>query len=384
MWLQSKERLETFVDKRNSGRGFQLGKRDKDAKELQSMEALMIMESRYKPPSFTKPPQRVHRLGKIGAYNGMRVLVKVGFAEKGIIIAQFHSEPFCFYRRSYGIKLKNQSEKSHKVLTGILWSSLARYYFFMTSAYWGIWHYHLLSEEVLNLPVHFSNEHPATEKIINVVDKLRNYQPIIKAIDHVDGTDENEVEKQRCQWECELDDAVFELYDLSEEQKDLVRDFCDVTLPFFYEPISGDSSKPAVVETDASWLIENYVGTFSRRWKAYLSTNMEMRAQLHVGAHGTVIAVEFYPADKEDVWILNVNDDSWKCVLDQLEKSLRYPIGTTQILLDGMVHAVSDDSVIIIKRNERRFWTNSLAREDADVTLHKRMTNPHAEDGGEC
>jgi hypothetical protein len=50
-------------------------------------------------------------------------------------------------------------------------------------------------------------------------------------------------------------------------------------------------------------------------------------------------------------------------------------MGTSQILLDGVVHAVSENGVIIIKRNEKRFWTRSLAREDADVTLCKRMVN---------
>jgi len=48
-------------------------------------------------------------------------------------------------------------------------------------------------------------------------------------------------------------------------------------------------------------------------------------------------------------------------------------MGTSQIVLDGIVHAVSNDSIIIIKRNEKRFWTRSLAREDAESTLCKRM-----------
>jgi hypothetical protein len=40
-----------------------------------------------------------------------------------------------------------------------------------------------------------------------------------------------------------------------------------------------------------------------------------------------------------------------------------------------MVHIVSDDSIIIIRKNERRFWTSSFAREDAEISLSKRMSD---------
>ncbi|MCL1874353.1 MAG: hypothetical protein FWF85_09605 [Clostridiales bacterium] len=339
-------------------------------------------------PIFVESPQRVHRFGALGAYQGLRVLVNEGIFEKGnpkgIIIAQFHNTPFCFYRSLYGLKLLDQTEESHKVLTGILWSSLARYYFFMTSANWGLWHHKLLLDELLQLPVIFDKSHFATAKIFDVVNRLINYHPTARDLNHPDGVDENEITAQRNLWERELDGAVFELYDLSEEQKDLVRDFCEVTLPFYYQPFNSMGSMPAGEHTEISWLKENYIDIFSRRWNAYLKANTVMRAHLHLGAHGTMMALEFFPADKVDAWELDVNDNSWQYVLDQIEKALRYPMGTSQIIIDGIVHAVSDDSIIIVKRNERRFWTRSLAREDADITLYKRMVGPSEKDGSDC
>ena len=95
-----------------------------------------------------------------------------------------------------------------------------------------------------------------------------------------------------------------------------------------------------------------------------------------------MIALEFFPADKGDEWNLNPRDNSWGYVLEQIGKALRYPVGTSQIITDGIVHAVSNDSIIIIKRNEKRFWTRSLAREDADVTLYKRLSAQDTENGG--
>jgi hypothetical protein len=98
-----------------------------------------------------------------------------------------------------------------------------------------------------------------------------------------------------------------------------------------------------------------------------------MRAEIHVGAHGNMLAVEFFPADKEDSWNLKPKNDSWRHILDRIGQALPQPMGTSQIVLDGLVHVISGDGIIIIKRNEKRFWTRSLAREDADVTLCQAM-----------
>ena len=385
-WLQSKKQLRQYVDRDNSGYGYQLATKAFNADKLQSFKSLLKLESRYEPPVFTSPPERVHRFGAKGAYRGLRVIINEGISEncqpQGIIIAQFFDYPFCYYRSVYGLKLSEQNEWCHKVLLGILWSSFARYYFFMTSANWGLWHHKLLLDELLRFPIVLDRENPIAEKIIAVVDRLRNYHPQKQDLLHPDGVPEAEIESQRRILEKELDEAVFELYGLDEEQKDLIRDCCEVTLPFFYKPFDSVGTMPAVRDSDLSW-IEKYIRIFARRWNIYLGDAAEMRAEVHVGAHGNMVAVEFFPADKTDPWNLNPKNDSWQYVLEQIGKALPQPMETSQILVDGVVHVVSDDAVIVIKRNEKRFWTRSLAREDADVTLCKRMVEFKLEDGGQ-
>jgi hypothetical protein len=128
----------------------------------------------------------------------------------------------------------------------------------------------------------------------------------------------------------------------------------------------------AVEKNDLSW-IEKYMHIFCRRWNAYLDNGEEMRAEVHLGAHNNMVAIEFYPADKGDPWNLKSKNDSWGYILEQLGNTLPQPMGTSQIVLDGLVHVVSNSGIIIIKRNEKRFWTRSLAREDADATICKAM-----------
>jgi hypothetical protein len=385
-FLRRQKRLFHFSDRKKCGRGYEIVSGIKNADALQSFKNLVIDDvTRYDSLNFSAPPQKVYRLGTISVYDGHRLLVQRGIHEKtsdkGGIVARCETEPFCFSNAIHGIKLKSPEEWKYKTILGILWSSVARYFFFMTASNWGLWHHEIhLDDELLQLPIIIEKSNPATKKVISIVDKLRSYHPQKKDIFHPDGTPEEEIEAKRREWEAELDEAVFELYGLNEEERDLIRDFCDVTLPFFYKPYDSIGVMPAVEKNDLSW-IEKYIHIFCRRWNVYLGEDEEMRAEVHIGAHGNMIAVEFFPSDKGDPWDLDPKNETWGYILEEIGKALPQPMGTSQIVLDGLVHVVSDRGIIIIKKNEKRFWTRSLAREDADAALCKRMVDTMPEEG---
>ncbi len=378
--LRRQNQLGQYIARKVSGQGFQIASKGKDAGILQSLDNLLVSSfSRYDSLEFSDPPEKVYRLGIIGAYDGYRLLVKRGIDEnavnKGRIVARYENKPFCFTNAINGIKLKEPKEWKYKTMLGILWSSVARYFFFMTSSNWGLWHHEIhLDDELLQLPVVLDKSSPATNKIINIVDKLRNYHPHTRDIFHPDGASVKEMDARRCKLESNLDEAVFKLYGLNEEQIDLIQDFCNVTLPFFYKPFDSIGAMQAVEKNDLSW-IEKYTRTFCRRWNPYLGEDEEMRAEVHLGANGNMLAVEFYPVDRGDPCGLKIKDDSWSYILEQIGEALPQALGTSQIVLDGLVHVVFDSGIIIIKRNEKRFWTPSLAREDADATICKRMAD---------
>lgn len=379
------KQLDWFIDRNNSGSGYKLGSRHKKSTKLENFKSLDQIDSRYGECILSTPPKFIERPGIIGAYSGLRVLVNEGVSEKnksfGTIIAQFFMDPFCFYRSCHGLKLKDQDVHLHKLFLGLIWSSFARYYFFVTTANWGLWHHKILLDELLQLPVILDTSHPIASIITDIVDKLRTYNPQKQDIIHPDGVPLQEIEAQRRKWEEELDEAVFELYGLSEEQKDLIRDCCEVTLPFFYQPYNSIGAMPAVKKDDFSW-IETYARIFARRWNTYLDSETEMRAEVHLGAHENMLAVEFFPSSSSEPWSLEPKANTWSYILEAIGAVLPQPMGTSQIMLDGVVHVVTDNSIIIIKRNEKRFWTRSLAREDADATLCKRMTDGVSEGKG--
>lgn len=374
--LKNNNQLKSQLITKNSGRGYQSCGASYSKSQLGVSRAIQSFELYSNKLDFEEPPANLSRLGCTGAYSGPKIIVCEGIFEegtkKGRIIARYEDVDFAFYRSIYGLKLNSNSRSDYLLVTGILSSSFARYYFFNTTANWGLWNHKILLGELLLLPLPSKLTGRKADQVIFLIDNLQNYYPQVQDLMHPDGVPKSEIEAQRHEWEAELDEAVFDLYGFTEDQRDLIRDCCDVTLPFFYQPYTSVGAMPAVKGNDTSW-INNYAERFAQRWQPYLNQDEVLRANLHIGASGNMVAMEFYPADLGDKWELAPKTDSWGHILEEIGKSLLRPMGTSQILLDGIVHVVTDNSIIVIKRNEKRFWTRSLAHEDAESTLAKRM-----------
>lgn len=325
------------------------------------------------------PPMVEHRGQSPSCYTGNRIIIGEGISQKnktfGKMIARYETSEYAFNHSFHVLKLQEDDEWQYKVLLGCLWSSFARYYFFLTTANWGVWNDKVLVNERLSFPVKLNTRNRASNKIISIVDALRGYHPATEDISSISKIPRRKIEIQRSKWEAELDEAVFDLYELTEEQRDLIRDCCEVTLPFFYQPFNSVGVTPVIDNNDTSW-IQNYAQIFANRWKPYLNDDEIMRADVHIGASGNMLALEFYPSDNGDDWDLVPKESFWSEVLEEIGKALPVKMGTSQIVLDGIVHVVSDNAIIVIKRNEKRFWTRSLAREDAETTLFKAMNSP--------
>jgi len=56
-----------------------------------------------------------------------------------------------------------------------------------------------------------------------------------------------------------------------------------------------------------------------------------------------------------------------------------FPCGSAGILVDTFYRYVGDHEIVILKRNERRFWTRTAAREDAEATMLRLMNESGAD-----
>jgi len=163
---------------------------------------------------------KIHRLGNTKLYNGPRLLVRRGIARLdrkiGRIRARFTDESFAFKSTIIGFKLDKLKDDEQQILLGIFLSSLANYYLFLTCSTWGFWHDEIHEAEYLSMPINIPAEEKSKQRILKAVKKITqedNEENLFKL---------NTPERRSIQEE--LDESVFDAYELSDEQRDVVRD----------------------------------------------------------------------------------------------------------------------------------------------------------------
>jgi type I restriction-modification system DNA methylase subunit len=374
--LNNYKKLITIVNRNKSGRGYQKTPAEHEYPDVSTLASLKLSSfKKYSELSFIETPKKLHRAGVKSVYHGSRLLIKKGISTRanGSFVARYETQSFCFTNTIDGLKLMDDNENKYLLILGILWSSFSKYYFFNISAKWGIWHDEIyLNKELLYLPIPEELTNKNATHIVSLVRKLREYKPEIQDLIYPKGVPKEKIDRQRKIWENELDKAVFDLYELTEQQKELINDFINVTLPFFYNPHKSIGVKPVIVNNDTEW-IENYAIRFSECWQPYLNSDETLRADLCLALSGNVIALEFYIADFGDNWDLVPKNKLWDKLLSDIAKFSTRPLGTSEILVDGIVYSITNDTIIIIKRNEKRLWTKSLAYEDAESIMTKRI-----------
>lgn len=343
-------------------------------------------------------PDQVHRFGIQDLYSGWRLLIKRGITEaKGIsgrIESRLDDKIYCFRNSVHAISMNKTEAWERKILLGILWSSLARYYFFMTGSSWGTWHHEIHLEEILNLPVRFPDNEELLVRITRIVDALMTKGP---AIDD-NARKRSIVDDATYKLERELDAAIFELYALDEAERDLILDLCTVGLDFFY----NDTKSAAIRDVELclnhfQGLAENlnkrryeqkglegYLHAFLQVWNRELEPDGEFSWRVVRPTKIPMIAVVFTTREKRETLpdISKTDNEEWAQVLERCSKVLRQHV-SRNIYVEGMVRAVSDTDIILIKRDERRLWTRSLAREDAEATLLQAIRLHEIEGGGD-
>src|SRR5205085_1470172 len=163
---------------------------------------------------------------------------------KGQIIARLESSAFSFRNSIHAIKLRDGKSWEYKTLLAIFWSLLARYYYFLTNSNWGMWHFELHLGEISRMPIRFPEDKALRDRITDIVDQLRSWKPVRRSLLELEGKTEEELREQIAGLEKQLDEAVFDLYELSKAERDQITDVCNIGIEFFYKNYHSEAAKP--------------------------------------------------------------------------------------------------------------------------------------------
>jgi len=221
----------------------------------------------------------------------------------------------------------------------ILNSSFAGYYLFKISAQWGVGGIKretLRTYDLKSFP--FPDNDARFPELIDLVKQvvaLKN-----------NGKDSSELEKK-------IDELVFDLYDLLEFEKEIIREFYQINV---------ERKKDFVKEED----IHNYVNGFRRNFRLVLDPAYDLDAFYYLSHNiGAVVCFEMVKKEdfipgiaRKEIPILNIVKKS------QLQQSF-----TSRLINEDKVKIYDENKFYIIKSNYLKDWTGRQAIKDANEEI---------------
>ena len=363
-----------------AGRGFQVAAKTVSASWLTKYRELPSRYFRSYGPipksRLVSVPPLVHRRGSADIYHGRRLLVARGIRTGGHISARFETTPYCFRNSIHGIRFEGLEPWQESVITAVFLSSFARYYYFMTSGSWGLWHDEIHLNNVKDMPIHFPDDPDLRTRIVRVVEQLQSLNHPPERLTLNPAEEHHQVDKLK----HAIDEAIYDLYELNPAERDLVDEFCTVGLDLFYRnqksaavaeviPPARDNGTSADLAGTESGL-SAYLRTFLESWNQMVNEDIDLVWRvIRPPSRAPLLAVYFATYDEmrtsRDVGVPR----QWSNVLARLARASQTPAGSSHMLVDTFFRYVGDHDLLFVKRNEQRFWSRTAAREDAESTI---------------
>jgi hypothetical protein len=338
--------------------GLILGTPKNQVRDANSLRELEILGSKDLDPFHV--PEHLPRFGNDRAqwprtrdtYRAPLLLVKEFLRKPGRAVAAVSERDLVFTDAYYGAALPLEQRDGAHLLAAILNSALASWFFLMTASEFGVWKRRLFLQDVGLLPVPDIGQaviSKAGRRILELAEIFR--QSIPRNID----------------WSV-LDEAVFDLYELGEEDRIVVRDGL-LRAGWAWMPERIASVQAADTEKDLS----TYARTFLSVIEGWLSARKlrHMRAEVFDLPKGDALrVVRFILEDTVGCSKVEVvrPDGELGDLLTRVGQRLNVRLASSIIgRRELRVHGRSE--VVIIKPAARRHWMGLAALEDADAVI---------------
>lgn len=254
------------------------------------------------------------------------------------------------YFTTSGFSINGPDYDAKKLLVAYLNSSLVRFLLFLTASSWAIERETVMLEEVLKLPSPFERgSNDLHRDILSVFDRIVENNNAICS-------NENAELKRR------LDQLVYQLFDINETEQILIEDVIKYSLGLFAQKGDSDAIKPV----NRDFMLE-YAHLLTQTLHQFVNmTNLRCSATIYEMMYYdplTLVVLQF--GDKSGIDYLETNADM-KTTLSRLDKEL-LDNKVPGILFQKDVKYYDSNKVYILKRNQKRFWTKSMAMDDASI-----------------
>jgi hypothetical protein len=368
--LDRLDRLDTYIDKEKFGGGFQ---RKKNGTENLNIKKTPFIDTQKLNLYYTEKSQTeiiedisFERLGTIEAYKAPHLLIKEGIKKINInqkkdyrIISSFLDYDCSFYKGIIGIHHKD--ERVLKALVGYFNSTFTKYLMFLTSASWGIERDVIKSNELL-IP-NFLNKNMTVENLHKCFNEIfqveKTHYPLSVDISSI---------------ENKIDNEIFSFFNLSEDERISIYDNIKYSIDLFDKGHKSMAVRPLDKEESELYTIK----LCEKINKVLDDSDMKLIAKVYIPSYYNPLSlIRFQFVEKnsnKEIEVVSVDSEFDKSLsklnqftLDKYSKS---------IYMQKNITYYDDDLIYIIKPNQKRFWTQSQAIEDAqNITLEIMSMN---------
>ena len=340
--------------------GLKRGNRSKDARFLQGLPfvgkrgispfRVPAQLSSFDGENAERPRTRRH-------YRAPLLLVSEFLYESqdGRTVAAVSERDVVFSDAYFGVSFAAQPLEFAYLLSGILGSALASWFYLMTGSTFGLWIQRVLLADVEAVPTPDLEEAVASDTGQNVTRLARNL--------HEGDTN----------WEAmaELDEAVFDLYGLRPSERAIVRDGLERAKWQWRKGRYRSVAPPDLGD------LKDYTHAFLSTMDAWFSTSRRrrMRAEIFdVHVQAPLRVVRFVLEDQPGPSVpAVVRPDTLADVLDRIGQRTHVNVREELVGLQELfVHA--HDEVSVIKPAERRYWMASCGTNDADSVMKQSVS----------
>ncbi len=328
---------------------------DADLQAMPSIKKLLAWGP-MQPEWLVPLPPRVTRVPHGAAFDGRRLLVDMGITTDEYLHARIITDKLAFNHNIWALPLQHRPDWEAEVALGVLLSSTGRYLLSMTGGHWGVWRDQMRKEQLVQLPLRLpSAEDECVGRIREAVAELPDTTATASLFQPHLGSGDALLES--------IDDAVFDLFELADFERDLVGDH-------WRERAAQRDPGPGLAEqTDAqaAEVLNRYADAFSASWRPLLGGRLDLSWVVHRDRPTRTLAVVFGLTEDGQHAARPEPDVSWSEALGRLAGRGDNVAGGLRAF--GMVRGVTDDEIVLVKRDRPELWTATAAREDAEATL---------------
>lgn len=289
-------------------------------------------------------------------YRGPLVIVPERVDSKGVYSA-FSSDDLVYTTSYFGIPISKSLVKLAHYLNGIINSSLASYFLFLTASSWGIERKKLMLQDLVRLPIpqpNDSNEY-TFEQILEIERQLL----------------ENDGSPPDIQLKRQLDEAIFDLYGFNEIERILVEDTVNITIDLY---MNRESS--AALRRPQSPELELYAMKLISVIQPFFKTLRERVLVADVievsKSPLQVVKFSFIPTPGREHIVQTTQVQELKAVLNRIAEQLPQQIAD-RIYTRRDLRIYAGQDIYIIKPAQKRYWSRSAGLNDADIILSEHL-----------